>query len=257
MICLFLLLYMTAAAQPVKNIEHFQQTWLGYFSQARLSSRWGLWTDLHLRTKDNFTRHLSQVVLRGAIIYYLNDKTKLMAGYARTFHYPGDNHKAVTQPEHRLWQQLQWHTSFTKNRITQAIRLEERFRPKILNDSTLSDENSFNWRLRYNLWYEIPLVKNGIQPKSLSFIVNDEIHINFGNEIVYNYFDQNRFFLGLKYQFTKSTNVQAGYLNLFQQLSAGNKYKNINAVRIFVYQSLDWRKKNKRPQETTLPGPSS
>ena len=240
---LYVLCYTPAAAQPVKNIEHFQQTWLGYFNQARFSRRWGLWTDLHLRTKDNFTRHLSQVVLRTAIIFYINDKTKLMAGYARTFHYPGDNHKAITQPEHRFWQQVQWHTSFTKTRITQSVRLEERFRPKVLTDSSLSDGYSFNWRLRYNLWYEIPLVKNGIQPTCLSFIANDEIHINFGNEITYNYFDQNRLFLGFKYQLSKSTNIQAGYLNLFQQLSAGNKYKNINAVRIFVYQNLDGRKK--------------
>lgn len=243
MACLYILYYTPAAAQPVKNIEHFQQTWLGYFNQTRFSSRWGLWTDLHLRTKDNFTQHLSQVVLRTAVIFYINDKTKLMSGYARTFHYPGDNHKAVTQPEHRLWQQVQWHTSFTKTRITQSIRLEERFRPKVLTDSTLSDEYGFNWRLRYNMWFEVPLVKNGLLPKSLSLILNDDLHINFGKQIVYNYFDQNRFFLGFKYQISKSTNVQAGYMNLFQQLSAGNKYKNINAVRIFVYQNLDIRKK--------------
>ena len=42
--------------------------------------------------------------------------------------------------------------------------------------------------------------KKGIVPHSFSFVVNDEVHINFGKEIVNNYFDQNRFFVGLKYQ---------------------------------------------------------
>ena len=85
----------------------------------------------------------------------------------------------------------------------------------------------------------------GLEPGSFSFIVNDEVHINFGKEIVNNYFDQNRFFLGFKYQFSKTTNIQAGYMNLFQQLPAGNSYKNINAARIFLFQNLDLRKKEK------------
>ncbi len=97
--------------------------------------------------------------------------------------------------------------------------------------------------VRYNIWYEVPLVKNGVLPKSLSFIANDELHINFGKEIVNNYFDQNRFFFGFKYQLSKSSNVQFGYMNLFQQLSAGNKYKNINAARIFFFQNFDLKKK--------------
>ena len=87
--------------------------------------------------------------------------------------------------------------------------------------------------------------KNGLQPGSVSFIANDELHINFGKEIVNNYFDQNRFFLGFKYQFTGSSNVQLGYMNLFQQLAAGNKYKNINAIRVFFFQNFDLRKKAK------------
>ena len=127
--------------------------------------------------------------------------------------------------------------------MMQWIRLEERYREKILNDSTLAGGFNFNWRLRYNIWYEVPLVKDGALPNSLSLIANDELHISFGKEVVYNYFDQNRFFLGLKYQFTKSSNVQAGYTNVFQQLAAGNKYRNINGARVFFFQTFDLRKK--------------
>jgi long-subunit fatty acid transport protein len=230
-------------AQTVKSTENIEQAWMGYFNQSRLSNKWGVWTDLHLRTKEDFTNHFSQAIIRLGLTYYINNNTKFTAGYARVFLFPGDNHRQITQPEHRPWQQLQWHTTFTKTRLMQWIRLEERYRRKILNDSTLAEGYNFNWRLRYNIWYEVPLVKNGVVPKSLSFIVNDELHINFGKEIVYNYFDQNRFFLGLKYQFSKSSNIQAGYMNLFQQLAAGNKYKNINAVRVFFFQNFDLRKK--------------
>ncbi|MEO7393735.1 MAG: DUF2490 domain-containing protein, partial [Chitinophagaceae bacterium] len=67
------------------------------------------------------------------------------------------------------------------------------------------------------------------------FVINDEVHINFGEEIVNNYFDQNRFFVGLKYQCSKQSNVQLGYMNVFQQLAAGNKYKSIHADGYFIF----------------------
>ncbi len=232
-------------AQSSKTTQNIRQAWLGYFSQLRFSNKWGLWTDLHLRTRDNFTDQFSQSILRLGLTYYINDNTKLTAAYGRIYIFPADNHQGITQPEHRPWQQLQWHTSYKKTRLMQWIRLEERFRRRILNDSTLAKGYHFNWRLRYNIWYEMPFVKNGLQPGSLSFIANDELHINFGKEIVFNYFDQNRLFLGIKYQLSKSSQVQAGYSNVFQQLSAGNQYKNIHIARIFFFQNFDLRKKAK------------
>ena len=244
-----LLLLLTAAGQlllaQTKSTEHVEQLWTGYFNQTRLSNKWGIWTDLQLRTKDNFFDNLSQIIIRPGITYYATDNTKLTVGYAYILIYPTDGHTEVTQPENRIWQQVQWHTNYRKNRMMQWIRLEERFRRKIANDTTLGDGYNFNWRIRYNLWYEIPLVKNGSLPKSLSLVVNDEIHINFGSEIVNNYFDQNRFFLGFKYQVSPTTNIQAGYTNIFQQLSAGNKYKSIDGIRVFFFQNLDLRPKKK------------
>ena len=125
----------------------------------------------------------------------------------------------------------------------QWIRLEERYRHKIKNDDELADGYNFNWRIRYNLWYEIPFYKNGTDPNSWSFILNDEVHINFGKQIVNNYFDQNRFFLGFKYQSGPHSNLQFGYMNLFQQMAAGNRYRNFNIIRLFYFQNFDLRKK--------------
>ena len=165
-ICLLAIAAGHLCAQNTKSTENIQQVWMGYFNQARFSNKWGMWTDLHLRTKENFTDNFSQSILRLGLTYYFNNNTKFTAGYARVFIYPGDNHNGVTRTEHRPWQQLQWHTAFTKTRMMQWIRLEERWRRKILNESTLGDGYNFNWRLRYNIWYEVPLVKNGLVPKA-------------------------------------------------------------------------------------------
>jgi hypothetical protein len=232
-----------AFSQATKTTEHFNRIWAAYFNQTRFSNKWGMWAEVQLRTKENFVEDLSQGFLRLGLTYYINDATKLTLGYAYVNEFPGDNHKNISAYEHRPWQQIQWHTKYGKNRMMQWIRLEERYRRKIKNDDELADGYNFNWRLRYNMLYEIPFYKNGTDPNSWSFVANDEVHINFGKNIVNNYFDQNRFFLGFKYQTGVHSNLQFGYLNQFQQLAAGNKYRNVNALRVFFFQNFDWRKK--------------
>ncbi|MBC7889281.1 MAG: DUF2490 domain-containing protein [Ferruginibacter sp.] len=238
-----MVLALSTKAQSAKSTEDINQVWLGYFNQARLSNKWGIWADLHLRTKEEFVNNFSQSIVRLGLTYYVNDVTKLTAGYAYISIYPADAHKKITQPEHRPWQQIQWHTKYGKKRMMQWFRLEERYRRKILNDSTLADGNNFNFKIRYNFWYDVPFSKKGIVPNSLSLVVNDEVHINFGKQIVNNYFDQNRFFLGFKYQADEHSNIQVGYMNLFQQLAAGNRYRNLHTVRVFYFQNLDLRRK--------------
>jgi len=226
-----------------KQTESIQQTWFGYFNQTRFSNKWGGWVDLHLRTKEDFFSDVSQTIIRLGLTYYIKDDTKLTAGYAYVSHYPADNHKNVTMPEHRPWQQIQWHTRTSKMRLMQWVRLEERFRRKILNDDELAEGYNFNFRVRYNFFSMVPLSKKNFQPKTLSFVVNDEVHINFGKQIVYNYFDQNRFFVGFAYHVNKHDNVQLGYMNVFQQLASGNRYRSNHVARLYYFHNLDLRKK--------------
>jgi hypothetical protein len=97
--------------------------------------------------------------------------------------------------------------------------------------------------MRYNFLMNVPLSKVPYAPNTLAFVFNDEIHINFGKEIVYNYYDQNRLFLGLSYQLNKHNNLQFGYMNVFQQLPAGNRYRVLNVLRVLYYHNLDLRRK--------------
>ena len=242
LVALCLVSVIMGGAQAKKIITDVQQVWVGYFNQTRLTDKFGFWVDLQLRTKDDFVDDLSVSLNRFGLTYYVTDNTKLTAGYAYVVAYPEDNRK-VSLPEHRPWQQVQWHTKYGKKRMMQWLRLDERYRRRLLNDSTLADTYSFNYKLRYNLFYDIPLSKKGIVPKAFSFVINDEIHINFGKQIVLNTFDQNRFYLGFKYQLSEHSNVQLGYMNLFQQLAAGNRYRSIHTARLFFFQNLDLRKK--------------
>lgn len=121
--------------------------------------------------------------------------------------------------------------------------------PSYGQEKQVQDVNQF-WaaylnqtRLRYNFLMQFPLGKKAFQPGTLSFVLHDELHINFGKEILYNTFDQNRFFAGFNYHLRKSANLQFGYMNVFLQQASGNQYRSLHAPRIFFFQNLDFRKK--------------
>ncbi|WP_262891299.1 DUF2490 domain-containing protein [Spirosoma utsteinense] len=63
-----------------------------------------------------------------------------------------------------------------------------------------------------------------------------------GKQITYNYFDQNRFFMGFSYPFSKSLTEQAGYRNLFQQQATGNVFVNNHVARLLLFHTLDLRR---------------
>lgn len=228
------------AAQKTVTTE--EQAWLGFFNQTRFSNRWGSWMDLHLRLKDDFVGDLSQLIVRPGLTYYVTDDVRLTAGYAYVHHFPAAGHADIAQPEHRPWQQVQWFMRWPKVRLMQWVRLEERFRRKIRSDSELAEGYNFNYRIRYNFALFLPLTKKGLAPGGLQFLLNDELHVNFGKKIVYNVFDQNRLFAGLVYQLNPHAQLHAGYMNLYQQLPAGNKFRNQHTIRLFYFHNLDWRK---------------
>lgn len=229
-------------SEAQKIINHDQHTWLGVFNQTRISKRWGTWTDVNFRIKNDFIKDPFQFLLRLGPTFYITDDFRLTAAYSFINHYPDETHPNRSQPEHRPFQQIQWYNRYTKSRTIQWIRLEERFRRK-LNAGNLAEGYDFNWRIRYNYLWSIALSKKGFAPGSLQLVLNDEIMFNFGKKIVYNYFDQNRLFVGLSYLVNKDAQVQFGYMNLFQQLPAGNRYRSIDAVRLFYFHNFDLRKK--------------
>ncbi len=231
----------TSSAQK-KQVIPATQTWFAIYGQVRFSNRWGAALDIQLRTKDRFLMGLSQGAIRGCAVYYLNERLKFSTGYAFFNYFPGDNHAHISQPEHRLWQQIQWTVNSRKSRLVHAFRLEERFRRKILNDYKLAHGNMFNYRARYQLAAYVPLGHQHFSPGSLTWFISDEILINFGKEILVNYFDQNRFSTGLQYHLTAQKSVQLAYLNVYQQTSMKRVFRKTDVIRLSFFQNTNFRK---------------
>jgi hypothetical protein len=244
LLIVFIVTSTTCFPQSVeKHIHEREQLWLGYFNQTRLTNKFGIWFDIHYRQTDNFVDRPFQFLVRPAFMYFLRDNLRLQAGYAFVDHFPAKG-KDTTRPEHRAWQQIWWNQKYSGLTTLQWFRLEERFNRKIENDVLLDDYN-FNYRLRYNMSFFIPLKGKEITPRSPFVAVMNEVFINFGGKIVYNTFDQNRFFAGVGYQFTSHLNGQLGYMNVYQQEASGNNYLSTHAIRLFIFHSLDLRPKDK------------
>lgn len=105
------------------------------------------------------------------------------------------------------------------------------------------DGYNYNFRVRYNFSFLIPLKGKEMVAHTPFLAIQDEVFLNFGDRIAYNTFDQNRFFAGFGYQFSSHLNAQFGYMNVYQQEASGNHYLSTHAIRLFVFHSLDFRNK--------------
>jgi hypothetical protein len=232
------LLTHSTSGQAVKTVRDQQQAWLGYFNQTRLSNHWGFWVDAHIRRID-FMARPNQNLIRVGATYYLADNVRLTAGYALVGTYLSPS--GVIRPEHRPWQQIWWTGRAGRLNLLQWVRAEQRFNRSIVGDQ-LAEGYNFNWRFRYNIMLQVPFKGQTIQPGVPNFVLQNEAFINAGKQITYNYFDQNRFFVGISYPFNKSLSAQLGYMNLFQQQPTGNSFVSNHTLRLFLFHSLDLRK---------------
>jgi hypothetical protein len=229
------------AQRPDKNIHEREQLWLGYFNQTRLTNRLGLWIDVQYRLTDNFVARPFQFLFRPALTYFISDNLRANLGYTLVEHFPAKGLNTA-RTEHRVWQQIWWNQKYSGLTTLQWLRLEQRFNEKVVDDQKEPGYN-YSFRVRYNLSFFIPLKGKEILPKTPFAAIANEVFLNFGDNIVYNTFDQNRLFVGFGYQFTPHLNAQLGYLNVYQQESSGNNYFSTHAIRFFVFHSIDLRKK--------------
>ena len=240
--CLLLATCTAVSAQtPDKETHSREQLWLGYFNQTRFTKRWGMWVDVHYRMTDNFVDRPFQFLFRPAATYFLKDNLRLNVGYAYVNHFPAKGNE-TNRTEHRLWQQIWWNQKYPGLTTLQWLRLEQRFNEKVVDDVKLDGYN-YTFRVRYNFSFFIPLKGKEMAAKIPFAAILNEIFLNFGSNTIYNTFDQNRLFLGVGYPFTAHLNAQLGYMNIYQQEAAGNKYMVTHAIRLFFFHTLDLRSK--------------
>lgn len=220
-----------------KEVRKQEQVWLSINSIFRLTNRWGISVDIHDR-RNNFLKDPSFSIIRVGATYWLNDKISITAGYGHMWLAPSKPGWQTFSHENRFYQQIQMSMALGKVNLLQRVRNEQRWQQIIVNDKQTGD-NRFTERIRYLLSFNIPVFKNNLFP---SLILSDEVCVQFGKEVIYNTFDQNRLFIGIKQKISKAISFDLGYMLLKQQRASGYQYDLNHTLRWFFYYTPDWRK---------------
>ena len=190
---LFILFPLVLLSQTVKEkeVNHQFQTWVSLNSVTKFSQHWGIVADVHLRTNDFFQDN-NFFFLRGGVSYIPNSKFSFTGGYAHMWLAPKNPSWSTFSDENRIYQQAQMNTKSGNVSVVHRLRNEQRWQEIIINDVE-TGENKFSNRVRYLLSTTIPIFKKKSAP---SLVISDELLIQFGQDVVLNTFDQNRFFIG-------------------------------------------------------------
>lgn len=230
----------TETERPTKNVNQQSQTWISLNSVFQLANHWSGLADLHIR-RSNFVKDPSFNFIRFGARYGFNDNLKISAGYAHLW-LAKDENWTLYLNENRIYQEFILADTYPTFSGLFRIRTEQRFFNNVEGGASLQD-NFFINRIRFLLSISIPFKRGS----KTSFLVANEIHLNFGKEVVYNTFDQNRFTVGIKQKLNKTWSFDFGYMLVYQQLPSGIDYNLNHTIRLFFYGNFDLRK-NKEEQ---------
>lgn len=182
--------------------------WYMYFFNATFKkSPWGVQGDIQFRNW-NMLGDLEQLLLRGGVTYKPKDvNVKFTLGYAHvtTGNFGSDN---TASSESRIYQEALFPVLFGKRFYTNhRFRYEQRF----------VDNQDFRTRYRYNFFLNVPLNKKALDAKAVYLALYNEIFINgqrsIGDGKSVQFFDRNRFYLGVGYVIKDGMQIQLGFMN--------------------------------------------
>lgn len=176
-------------------------TWNILTARYQLDKRWTLTGEGQIRSL-SFYNQFHYYEWKGSIGYKVSDQiTVLMgAGSYQTYREGGSFVEPKVNDEFRMWSQLSLNNSWQRLKIEHRYRWENRW--------TL---RGYRNRFRYRLQAQLPLNRAKIQKNTLYAVVSDEIFLTDKAT----YFERNRFFAGLGYEFNSHLTVQGGWMRQF------------------------------------------
>ncbi len=221
-LCLVFLLPFTMFSQ-----EDNTGNWLMYFGMNKISDKFSVHTEIQYRNHTLTPNNTEQLLLRTGLNYHFSEKAFVTAGYAYIPSYVYDSEQSAPETEeHRIWQQFILTNKIGRVKFEHRYRIEQRWVGQ-----------DYRNRFRYRLMLFIPLNRPKIEKGSLFIGLYNEVFVNAKKT----FFDRNRLYGALGYQFSKSTGVQLGMMH--QQVNDFGKWY----LQFAVVFNTDLRKQ--RPQE--------
>lgn len=238
------------AQKAEKEIDQNVMVWASINSTMRFSNNWGMMAGFHIRRTD-FVANPSFYFVRTGAVYWLQSAI-VACGYANLLLAPTPTTITTWSDEHRVYQELQYVSKIRRTIMSQRLRNEQRWRQEVdVAQDRKTGNYLFNNRVRFLLSFIIPVSNNKKIP---SIALADEVMIQFGKDVVYNTFEQNRTFIGVKQNIGKNFSVDFGYMFVFQQKSSGYEYDANHTLRLFFYYTPDFRKEKTQKEHFEISG---
>lgn len=244
-ISIVILLMTTNYLHAQKNITKQDLIWYGLFTTFEVNDKWYFQNELQERHFVNPTAQ-HQFLIRGHVHRLLGKSGwETSIGLCLFLQNSNDPHATarLTVPE------LRPHIEFAHKQKLKKLTLDHNYRAEArffhnTNGTRTELEDGFgfgNFRFRYKLQATIPIVKV-TETRDLKLKISDEIHINAGNKISKNVFDQNRIYGGVNYDLLQNVSFEIGYLNWFQQTPNGDFY-NRDILKFAAFHKINFRGK--------------
>lgn len=223
------------AQPPERSIGAQDQLWLGYLTQVRVSEPLSIWNDFHY-VRGAF------YVLRTGLTHHLSDKVALTAGYAHLGLPVGTVNRELQRREHRPWAQLVTSSPLGASwSLVNRVRYEMRFRHNVADDR-LAPGYDLTHRLRFLVTFRRDLNELRFGEHVPFVSVGNEVLVNFGENVVYNHFDQNRVTVGAGLARRRFA-LQVGYMNRFVQLPSGRDFVMNHTLVVWIFHNFDLRQR--------------
>jgi hypothetical protein len=209
-------------------------TWNVLNVKKTFDPKWSAFFESQLRSQklfNNFSYH----ELKAGIGYNIGTKLSIVvaAGQYVTYDPTGNFKSPVATHEFRFWQQFTLTNNIDPFKLEHRYRIEQRW----IN-------GNYRNRFRYRLNGLLPINKKKIENHTLYASVYDEVF--FTNEDPY--FERNRVYAGLGYNFNKLFTLQIGWIRQYDlKVAAPNVGKNYLQTNLFFSIGEHKSKREKHP----------
>jgi hypothetical protein len=224
------------APTPPRIWDYNHNVWLCYFSDARLTGRWGLHTEFQYR-RTNGLRDPQQYFYRAGANYHLTKDVLFTLGGVYLLSLPyGDYPDLGRSFERRTYQLVSLKQDFGRLSLVHRYIQDQRW---------LREEGEgryeFQNRSRYRAQLKLALNKPKIDPGTLYALASDEIFMSYGKNVAANIFNQNRLYGGLGFQLTEVLAVEASYLQQTVEHDDGVVFERNHTGQLSLYFNPDFR----------------
>ena len=136
--------------------------------------------------------------------------------------------------------------------ISHRYRLETRVYHNTSGRDLAKGFSFGNMRFRYQFGVDFLLNKPKDEKNAWKLRLADEVMLNFGSKIKYNLFDQNRAYVTLQYAPIQVVAFEIGYLHLFQQRAAGDKYFSRHILRLGIVNNINIKSKKEKTDPNSI-----